>query len=96
MARKQTRSQRAARAKILEAMTSGALATRYGMTVVTDDPELVDDPPGDSLDALPCAVQAAWAWRNRGQLFGGPHAGIDPREGWIADPGAVEQPEESA
>ena len=94
--RKQTRRQRAERAKILEALTSGALATRYGMTVVADDPELVEDPTGDSLDALLCAVQAAWAWRNRGRLFDGPHAGIDPREGWIADPGAVEQPEESA
>ena len=91
--RKQTRRQRAARAKILEALTSGALANRYGMTVVADDPELVDDPTGDNLDALLCAVQAAWAWRNRRQLFRGPGAGIDPREGWIADPGAVELPD---
>ena len=37
-------------------VTSGALANRYGMTVVADDPELVDDPTGDSLDALLCAV----------------------------------------
>ena len=28
-------------------VTSGALANRYGMTVVADDPELVDDPTGD-------------------------------------------------
>ena len=95
-ARKQTRSQRAARGKILEAMTSGALANRYGMTVVADDPELVDDPTGDSLEALLCTVQAAWAWRNRGRLFDGPRTGIDPREGWIADPDAVEQPEDGA
>ena len=77
-------------AKILEALTSGALANRYGMTVMADDPDLVDDPTGDTLDALLCAVQAAWAWRNRCQLFRGPGAGIDSREGWIADPGAVE------
>ena len=89
---KQTRRQRAARAKILEALTSGALATRYGMTVVAHDPELVDDPTGDSLDALLCAVQAAWAWRNRGRLFDGSRGGIDSREGWIADPGGVETP----
>ena len=86
---KQTALHRAARAKILEALTSGALTNRYGVTVVADDPDLVDDPTGDSLDALLCAVQAAWAWRNRGQLFGGPRPGIDAREGWIADPGAL-------
>ena len=91
--RKQTRRQRAARAKILEALTSGALSNRYAMTVVADDPELVDDPTGDSLDALLCAVQAAWAWRNRRQLFRGLGAGIDPREGWIADPRTVEPPD---
>ena len=90
--RKQTRRQRVARAKILAALTSGALATRYGMNVVGDDPELVDDPTGDSLDALLCAVQAAWAWRNRGRLFDGSRGGIDSREGWIADPGGVETP----
>ena len=73
-----------------QVLTSGALANRYGVTVMVDDPELVDDPTGDSLDALLCAVQAAWAWRNRGQLFGGPPPGIDPREGWIADPGALD------
>ena len=82
---KQTRRQRAARAKILEGLTSGALANRYAMTVVANDPGLVDDPTGDSLGALLGAVQAAWAWRNRGRLFGGPRAGIDPREGWNAE-----------
>ena len=85
---KQTEIQRAARTKILEALTSGALSSRYGVTVVADDPELVDDLTGDSLDALLCAVQAAWAWRNRSWLFRGA-AGIDTREGWIADPKTV-------
>ena len=50
--RKQTRRHRVARAEILEALTSGALASRYGVTVVANDPEHVDDPTGDSLDAL--------------------------------------------
>ena len=91
--KKQTRRNRVARAEILEALTSGALASRYGVTVVADDPELVDDPTGDSLDALLCAVQAAWAWLNRREIFGEAGAGIDPREGWIADPGALEPPD---
>ncbi|MYD88520.1 MAG: hypothetical protein F4Y14_21605, partial [Acidobacteria bacterium] len=58
------------------------------MTVAADDPCLVGDPTGDSLDALLCAVQAAWAWRNRSWLFGNA-ARVDPLEGWIADPRAV-------
>ena len=74
----------------------GALANRCGMIVVADDPDFVDDPTGDSLDAPLCAVHAAWAWRNRGRIFNGPRAGIDLREGWIADPDAVEQPEDGA
>ena len=91
--RKQTGRQRAARTEILEALMSGALAHRYGVTVVAGDPALVDDPTGDSLDALLCAVQAAWTWLNQRELFDGPRVQIDAREGWIADPGAVEQPE---
>ena len=87
---KQTASQQAARTKILDALTSGSLSERYGVTVAADDADLVDDPTGDSLDALLCAVQAAWAWRNRSWLFR-ETASIDPREGWIADPKAVKQ-----
>ena len=63
------------------------------MTVVAKDPELVDDPTGDRLDAPICSVQGAWAWRTRSQPFDEPHVGVDSREGWIADPGTVEQPE---
>ncbi|MDE0693644.1 MAG: DUF429 domain-containing protein [Gammaproteobacteria bacterium] len=86
-AKKQTIAQRDARHGILRALTSGRLAARYGVTVAGDDPELVDDPTGDTLDALLCAVQAAWAWRNRARLFGNPR--IDRFEGWIADPCGV-------
>lgn len=86
-AKKQTIAQRDARHGILRALTSGRLAARYGVTVAGDDPELVDDPTGDTLDALLCAVQAAWAWRNRARLFGNPR--IDRFEGWITDPGGV-------
>ena len=68
-------------------VTSGESAARYGITVVADDPNLVSDPTGDSLDALLCAVQGAWAWRDRARLFG--HRRIDPLEGWIADPQGV-------
>jgi hypothetical protein len=46
---------------------------------------LCDDPLGDHLDALLCAVEAAWAWQNRAHGFGVP-TDLDPLEGWIADP----------
>ena len=85
--KRQTAAQRDVRRRILQALTGGALAGRYGMDVTAGDPQLVDDPTGDSLDALLCAVQAAWAWRNRARLFSGSR--IDSTEGWIADPQAV-------
>jgi hypothetical protein len=37
------------------------------------------------LDALVCAIQAAWAWTRRDHGFGLPEH-VDPLEGWIADP----------
>ena len=86
--KKQTAGQCDARRQIVDALTSGALAALYGVVVSVEDPELVEDPSGDSLDALLCAVQAAWAWRNRKRLFESRR--IDPLEGWIADPSAMQ------
>ena len=80
-----------ARCRILDELTFGSLKARYGVTVLADvrqRAELVEDPTGDRLDALICAVQAAWAWLNPERLFGNPQ--IDPMEGWIADPQAVD------
>ena len=45
---------------------------------------LADDPSGDTLDAVLCLVQAAWAWQRRqagDQRWGLPDC--DPLEGWI-------------
>lgn len=78
------------RRHILETLTSGSLKETYGIIVVADatqSDKLVEDPTGDSLDALLCAAQAAWAWLNRASLF--ENQGIDSIEGWIADPVAV-------
>lgn len=87
--KKQTCAQRSKRHEILEALTSGSLSACYGVTVRgTNHPALVGDPTGDRLDALLCAVQAAWAWKNRSNLFEVSGA-VEPQEGWIADPGAV-------
>jgi hypothetical protein len=42
----------------------------------------IDDASGDSLDAVICAMQAAWGWRRRRRNFGLP-ARIEACEGWI-------------
>jgi hypothetical protein len=43
---------------------------------------LVDDASGDSLDAVLCLIQAAWAQRQGAPCYGLP-AQMDPLEGWI-------------
>ncbi|MFP5077395.1 DUF429 domain-containing protein [Rhizobium sp. YIM 134829] len=59
----------------------------HGLEIDAPD-ELADAPSGDPLDALLCAVQAAWAWQNRAKNFGIPTC-ADPLEGWISDPGLL-------
>jgi len=85
---KQTAARRDARAAILAAVQGPPLAARHGLTVDLP-PALAEvmlaDPGGDSLDALLCAIQVAWSWQRRGTGFGAP-PGMDPLEGWIADP----------
>ncbi|MDG2273864.1 MAG: hypothetical protein P8L39_16320, partial [Halioglobus sp.] len=65
-------------------ITGGVLETAYGLKVKAPL-DLADDPSGDSLDALLCAVQAAWSWTQRSKNYGEPE-GSDALEGWIADP----------
>jgi hypothetical protein len=45
--------------------------------------QAIDDALGDSIDAVLCALQAAWCARRAGSGYGLP-AGIDSVEGWIA------------
>lgn len=74
-------------AKLYELMTSQR-GTREqvleGLKNVEAPSSIIDDPTGDQLDALLCAVQAAWAWSMRERNFGIP-ASADPLEGWIVD-----------
>ena len=82
--KKQTAALHDARLELLQAIAHGALKTAYGLEV--DAPlRLAEDPTGDSLDALLCAVQAAWSWTQRDRNYGEPE-GADALEGWIADP----------
>ena len=62
--RKQTIEQREARSDILGGLIHGVAADLYGFKIEAPT-SLCDDPTGDDLDALLCAVQAAWAWLNR-------------------------------
>ncbi len=85
---KQTPALRAARVDILAALRDGRAAATHGVTMDITDAradELVDAPKADVLDALLCAVQAAWAWMRRDAGFGMP-PDTDPLEGWIAEP----------
>jgi len=82
--RKQTKEQSQARRDILSGLMSGFLNERYGF-IVDAPASLCDDPMADELDASLCAVQAAWAWRNRLSRFGAP-SNVNSYEGWIADP----------
>lgn len=81
---KQTMEQRKARYNILNNLSSESFNSQYGIKVEAPD-LLCEDPTGDHIDALLCAIQAAWAWKNRANKFGAPLS-VDPLEGWIADP----------
>ena len=74
----------AARRALLAGLAGDRLRQAYGLAVTAPD-WLADAASADALDALLCAVQAAWAWRavltDRARL-----APVDPLEGWIADP----------
>jgi hypothetical protein len=82
--KKQTPEQLRVRLDLLEGIVNGRLHNRYGFGVKAQR-ELCEDPGGDHLDALLCAIQAAWAWQMGLAGFRVPNL-IDPLEGWIADP----------
>ena len=70
---------------MMDLILNGALEADYGFRVQAPL-DLVNDPTGDQLDALFCAIQAAWAWNMRERKYGAPPS-VDRLEGWIADPG---------
>ncbi|MGQ9888245.1 MAG: DUF429 domain-containing protein [Aggregatilineales bacterium] len=86
--RKQTPQQAHSRKTIIHALCDKAVTHPYGVRVALAQgvAELAaDDPTGDHLDALICALQAAWSWLQREQNWGFP-VDTDKLEGWIADP----------
>lgn len=82
---RQTPERLIARKQLLQALELGQtrLGLRLKLTHAQHD-TLVDDASGDSLDAVLCMVQAAWAHRQH--EAGDAHYGLpvcDPLEGWI-------------
>ena len=74
----------AARQQIIAALVSGNYSLAIPLVTsrgVLD--EMQDDASADTLDAVLCALQAAWAWQRCQQNFGLP-LGMDALEGWIA------------
>lgn len=83
---RQTPERLLARQQLLDALCSPALIAEYGVTLELPPvlrQRLLSDPTGDLLDALLCALQAAWSSQ---QLGYGIPAGCDRAEGWIVDP----------
>jgi Protein of unknown function (DUF429) len=87
-AKKQTKEQHECRHKLLNRILNGQINSKYGLRIQAQRQlidNLADDPTGDRLDALLCAIQAAWAWTMKESGYGAPQW-TDPLEGWIADP----------
>ena len=88
---KQTEAHLVARRAIAEGIMSAELKAIYGFEIVCTDEKIqriIDDATGDQMDALLCAIQAAWAWTQRDNGFGVPED-VDVLEGWIVDPELV-------
>ncbi len=80
---KQTPQRLIARKDIITALEHGQtrLGLRLKLTHAQRD-ALAADASGDSLDAVLCMLQAAWAQRQGAPLYGLPED-MDPLEGWI-------------
>jgi hypothetical protein len=93
---RQTGALRQAREAIVEGLLSPAFRRHYGFRLGCSAPDAaswIEDGSGDRLDAVLCAVQAAWAWSQRAADYGIPRE-ADPLEGWIPDPGLQQEPAE--
>jgi hypothetical protein len=80
---KQTPARKRARSSLLRFLETGD--NSFGLALTGPKRLLhlmVSDASGDRLDAVLCAMQAAWAHRRRAENYGLP-AHIDPLEGWI-------------
>ena len=80
------------RRRIVASLTGERCKEKYGLVVRMDSKVrqgLVDDPQGDLLDAVLCALQAAWS--SLQPDYGVPET-CDRLEGWIVDPSLLDPP----
>jgi hypothetical protein len=88
---KQSVEQAAARRELLHELCSDQLPYHYGLSLKLSAGlanDCVQDPTADSLDALLCAIQTAWAYTQQERGYG-ISATCNPNEGWIVDPEMV-------
>lgn len=81
---------KAARQNILMGVSSQHLRNDFGFDIILSDSVVdraVEDSSGDILDAILCAVQAGWSYK-QGKSYGVPDIKhpIIQSEGWIIDP----------
>jgi len=82
---KQTQEQQAVRIQLLKALQAKAFYHEYHFNISLSQEfrqRLVEDVAGDELDAVICAIEAAWSWNQRNENLGIPE-NVDPNEGWI-------------
>ena len=80
--------QQITRQQIVNGICSEELQAAYNINIALSEAtakRLVQEPMGDELDAVLCAIQAAWAYTQRANGYGIP-PGCDAVEGWIVDP----------
>lgn len=79
---KQTAAHGAVRGQVIRAIKAGK---PHGIKVKLAAPverRMADDPSGDSIDAVICALQASWGQQCGAPRYGLP-SGVDSIEGWI-------------
>ena len=77
----QTPERRAARLTIVKALEKAEHPYRIALNAGQFRQRLLNDGSGDLLDAVLCAILAAWGWQRRDNHFGLP--AHDALEGWI-------------
>ena len=78
----QTPERKAARKVIVRAIEQGDYPFAIKLDAGKHKQILINDGSGDYLDAVLCAMMAAWAYQRRDQDYGLP-VETDPLEGWI-------------
>jgi hypothetical protein len=84
---KQTQVLQKSRIEIVEGIESDKLQQEFAVKVIFNNYQerLINDATGDMLDAVLCAMQAAWGHLHRHKNYGMSES-VDLAEGWIVDP----------